>query len=72
MMTKRELEVLELLVKAKTNKQIASDLNISVYTVRDHVSSLMRKANVGSRTQLVLMAVASNESGKMFFRAASC
>ncbi|MCY1268884.1 Spore germination protein GerE [compost metagenome] len=53
--TKREREVLHLLVMGKTNKQIAQDLKISDYTVRDHVSSLLRKRGVGTRMQLIAM-----------------
>jgi DNA-binding NarL/FixJ family response regulator len=51
--TKREQDVFELLIKGKTNKQIAVQLNISDFTVRDHVSSLLRKANVASRMELI-------------------
>lgn len=51
--TKREQDVFELLMKGKTNKQIAAQLKISDFTVRDHVSSLLRKANVASRMELI-------------------
>ncbi|WP_397380776.1 response regulator transcription factor [Pseudomonas sp.] len=54
-MTKRERDVLHLLAKGKTNKQIALELNISDFTVRDHVSSLLRKRGVTSRMQLIAM-----------------
>lgn len=54
-MTKRERDVLHLLAKGKTNKQIALELNISDFTVRDHVSSLLRKQGVTSRMQLIAM-----------------
>jgi DNA-binding NarL/FixJ family response regulator len=54
-MTKREREVLHLLTMGKTNKQIALELNISDFTVRDHVSSLLRKQGVTSRMQLIAM-----------------
>jgi DNA-binding NarL/FixJ family response regulator len=56
-MTKREREVLHLLATGKTNKQIALALNISDFTVRDHVSSLLRKQGVTSRMQLIAMQV---------------
>ncbi len=52
-MTKREQDVLRLLTTGKSNKQIALDLGISDYTVRDHVSSLLRKQGVGSRAELI-------------------
>ncbi|AZL66751.1 MULTISPECIES: LuxR C-terminal-related transcriptional regulator [Pseudomonas] len=52
-LTPRESEVLRLLLLGKTNKQIAIDLHISDYTVRDHVSSLLRKHCTHSRSTLM-------------------
>ncbi|BAP44089.1 regulatory protein, LuxR [Pseudomonas sp. StFLB209] len=52
-MTSRERQVLGLLLQGRTNKEIAEQLSISGYTVRDHVSSLLRKSRVKSRTQLI-------------------
>ncbi|MCY1528436.1 Spore germination protein GerE [compost metagenome] len=60
-MTKREREVLHLLAMGKTNKKIALELNISDFTVRDHVSSLLRKQGVASRMQLI--AIQAQQSG---------
>lgn len=54
-MTKREQEVLHLLMQGKSNKQIAQQLEISNYTVRDHVSSLLRKSGARTRTELTAM-----------------
>jgi DNA-binding NarL/FixJ family response regulator len=51
-MTKREQEVLQSLLQGKTNKQIALLLGISDFTVRDYVSSILRKKGVGSRVEL--------------------
>ena len=56
-MTKRERDVLNLLAMGKTNKQIALELKISDFTVRDHVSSLLRKQGVTSRMQLIARQV---------------
>ena len=53
MITERERDILHLLIQGKTNKQIAKELNISSHTVRDHVSSLLRKRGVSTRTELV-------------------
>lgn len=53
-MTRRERDVLHLLMQGKSNKKIAQELNISDYTVRDHVSSLLRK--LGARTRMELIA----------------
>ncbi|MDD0975993.1 LuxR C-terminal-related transcriptional regulator [Pseudomonas fontis] len=56
-LTKRESDVLQLLLAGKTNKQIALDLHISDYTVRDHVSSLLRKREAGSRMELMAQQI---------------
>lgn len=52
--TQREQEILELLAKGLTNKQIAKHLCISPFTVRDHVSSLFAKKGVFNRVQLLV------------------
>ena len=48
----REREIVSRIVRGKTNKEIADDLFLSIYTVRDHCSSIMRKCGVRNRTQL--------------------
>ncbi|WP_111638299.1 response regulator transcription factor [Marinomonas shanghaiensis] len=59
-LTNREQEVLRVLAEGKSNKKIASELNISHFTVRDHVSSLLRKKQVSSRQQLVSIYYCEN------------
>ncbi|MHC8338132.1 response regulator transcription factor [Pseudomonas sp. HLT2-19-2] len=51
-MTRREQEVLHSLLEGKTNKQIARELGISDFTVRDYVSSIFYKHGVNSRGEL--------------------
>ena len=53
-MTKREKEVFELLVKNKDTKEIAEELNISEKTVRNHISNAMQKLGVKGRAQAVV------------------
>jgi NarL family two-component system response regulator LiaR len=56
-LTERETEVLKLLARGKANKQIASALFVSEKTVKAHVSSILMKLGVQSRTQAALHAV---------------
>ena len=56
-LTGRETEVLKLLARGKANKQIASSLYVTEKTVKAHVSSILAKLNVSSRTQAALYAV---------------
>ncbi len=56
-LTERETEVLRLLAVGKSNKEIASEMVISETTVKTHVSNILMKLNVPSRTQAALYAV---------------
>jgi NarL family two-component system response regulator LiaR len=56
-LTKRETEVLRLLAQGKANKEIAAALVIGEKTVKTHVSNILSKLGVPSRTQAALYAV---------------
>ena len=56
-LTERETEVLVLLAKGRANKEIARDLIIGEKTVKTHVSNILGKLGVQSRTQAALHAV---------------
>jgi NarL family two-component system response regulator LiaR len=56
-LTGRETEVLKLLARGWANKQIARDLHVEEKTVKAHVSGILRKLGVTSRTQAALHAV---------------
>lgn len=56
-LTERELEVLKLLANGATNKGIAQRLDIAEATVKSHVSSLLAKLELKSRTQAALYAI---------------
>jgi NarL family two-component system response regulator LiaR len=58
-LTERETEVLRQLALGKSNKEIAATLVIAEKTVRTHVSNILGKLGVSSRTQAVLHAVRS-------------
>jgi NarL family two-component system response regulator LiaR len=56
-LTGRELEVLRLVAKGRSNKQIADELVIVELTVRTHVSNILGKLQLASRTQAALYAL---------------
>ena len=58
-LTSRELEVLQLIGAGAANKAIAQRLDISERTARTHVSNILRKLGLHSRTQVALWAVRS-------------
>jgi NarL family two-component system response regulator LiaR len=56
-LTKREIEVLQILAKGKSNREIANLLSISETTVRTHVSHILGKLHLASRTEAALYAL---------------
>jgi NarL family two-component system response regulator LiaR len=56
-LTDREKDVLRLMVKGLSNKGIAQDLNLSEGTVKVHVSNILSKLNVSSRTEAAVRAI---------------
>src|SRR5688572_14689192 len=57
LLTSREKEVLQLLAEGKSNKEVASLLDVSNLTVETHRSNLMQKLNLHSTAEIVLYAV---------------
>jgi DNA-binding NarL/FixJ family response regulator len=57
MLTSREREVLQMIAEGKTNKEIATVLDLSVYTVDAHRAHIMEKLNLHSVNELVRFAV---------------
>ena len=51
--TEREAEVVKLIKKGLTNKEIASELDISVNTVNNHIANIFAKTEVRSRIDLL-------------------
>lgn len=58
-LTSRELEVVKLIVRGLTNRQIAEELDLSVRTVESHRANLMGKLGISSRADLVRWATDS-------------
>ena len=53
----REIEILELVSKGLTNKEIARVLEISQYTVRNHINHISAKLDAGDRTEAATLAL---------------
>jgi len=62
-LTRRQTEVLELLLQGQSNKVIARALNLSVETIKDHVAAVFRSLKVSSRTQVVLAVSRMSNGG---------
>jgi NarL family two-component system response regulator YdfI len=56
-LTRRELEVLQMLAAGLSNKEIAARLNISEHTVKFHVASILGKLGAASRTEAVSLGI---------------
>ena len=56
-LTERELDVLKLVAHGKSNREIADELVVSEGTVRTHVSNILSKLHLASRTQATLFAL---------------
>lgn len=57
LLTPREREILQLIAEAKSNKDVANMLNLSLYTVETHRSNILNKLNLHSVPELILYAV---------------
>lgn len=64
-LTKRELEVLIQVANGMSNKEIATNLNISERTVKNHISNIFKKIDVSDRTQAAVFAI-RNDIIKLF------
>lgn len=60
LLSNREWEILEQMVKGYSNKMIGENLLISERTVKNHISSIFRKINVDDRTNAVVKAIRNN------------
>ena len=56
-LTARELDVLRLVARGLSNKEIAADLGITTHTVKYHLAAVLEKLDVRSRTEAVSLGV---------------
>jgi DNA-binding NarL/FixJ family response regulator len=56
-LTSREIEILDCIARGLSNKEIASELSISSQTVKNHITSILRKLQVNDRTMAVIYAI---------------
>jgi DNA-binding NarL/FixJ family response regulator len=56
-LTPRETEILNYIAQGYLNKQIAGELGISEQTIKNHVTSILRKLNANARTEAVVVAI---------------
>ncbi len=56
-LTPREMEILKYIAQGYLNKQIAAELDISEQTIKNHVTSILRKLNANARTEAVVVAI---------------
>jgi DNA-binding NarL/FixJ family response regulator len=59
-LTKREIEILTLMVDGKDSNEIATSLFLSVHTVRKHIANIYNKLHVCSRVQAIKVAIKNN------------
>ena len=55
--TQREKEILDLLIRGQSNQRIAKNLAISIHTVKAHIESIYRKFGVHNKVQAAIYAV---------------
>lgn len=68
-LSKRELEIVELVASGLTNQEISEKLEISKRTVDNHVSNVLNKTDTGNRVALVRWAL---QSGKVCIDELNC
>jgi len=56
-LSRREMDILQLITRGRSNKQAAQELGISYQTVKNHMTSILRKLAVNDRTQAAIYAL---------------
>jgi DNA-binding NarL/FixJ family response regulator len=61
LLSRRELQVLELAARGLTNSQVAADLGVTIHSVKFHLASIYRKLGVTNRTGAVVQFMTRGE-----------
>lgn len=56
-LTKREKEIVKLIIKGLTNKEIAKELFLSVHTIKANIENIYEKTNINNRVLLAISAL---------------
>lgn len=62
--TQREMELIDLIIKGRSNQQIADELYLSLSTVKNHVYHIFKKLNINNRVQLISMVQAVDQQAQ--------
>ncbi|MEG2101426.1 MAG: LuxR C-terminal-related transcriptional regulator [Flavobacterium sp.] len=65
MLTKKEIELVEEIIKGKSNKEIAYDLQKSEKTIKNQITTIFKKMEVQSRTEMAFAVLKKESVGKM-------
>lgn len=60
-LTKREIDILRLLFQGKSDKQMAEELFVSVYTIKDHLGNIRKKMQVSTRTKIITKVLEASQ-----------
>ena len=66
-LTSKEKEILSLLVRGKTNKEISHVLIISEHTVKNHIYSIFQKLKIKNRKELIYIHASKNYDRIFYF-----
>ncbi len=61
-LTERELEVAQLIAQGRSNSDIAHEMSLSIFTVKNHVSQILAKLKVRSRTQVAALILRESDA----------
>jgi DNA-binding CsgD family transcriptional regulator len=60
-LTRREIDILRLLFQGKSDKEMAEELFVSVYTIKDHLGNIRKKMQVSTRTRIITKVLEASQ-----------